>query len=85
MRPTTAGRSKPSTGSCRSPRPSSEGNVVQRHWISRLTGLERSVETVVTLAGGGIWREVRGMSASMPTLDDDGTELRERRFLPYRR
>ncbi|MEO8421537.1 MAG: hypothetical protein ABI457_10110 [Hyphomicrobium sp.] len=63
----------------------SEGNVVQRHWLSRLTGLERSVETIVTLPGGGIWREVRGLSASMPTLDDDGTELRERRFLPYRR
>ena len=40
----------------------SEGNVVQRHWVSRLTGLERSVETVVTLPGGGIWREVRGLS-----------------------
>jgi hypothetical protein len=63
----------------------SEGNVVQRRWISRLTGLERSVETVVTLAGGGIWREVRGGSVRTPTLDDDGTELRERRFLPYRR
>jgi hypothetical protein len=63
----------------------SKGNVVQRRWISRLTGLERSVETVVTLAGGGIWREARGGSARTPTLDDDGTELRERRFLPYRR
>jgi hypothetical protein len=63
----------------------SEGNVVQRHWLSRLTGLERSVETLVTLPGGGIWREGRGDTPRMPTLDDDGTELRERRFLPYRR
>jgi hypothetical protein len=63
----------------------SEGNVVQRHWLSRLTGLERSVETLVTLPGGGIWREGRGETPLMPTLDDDGTELRERRFLPYRR
>ena len=62
-----------------------EGNVVQRHWISRLTGLERSVETLVTLPNGGIWRESRGANHRMPTLDDDGTELRERRFLPYRR
>jgi hypothetical protein len=62
-----------------------DGRVVQRHWISRLTGIERSVETLVTLAGGGIWREGRGASPRMPTLDDDGTELRERRFLPYRR
>ena len=37
-----------------------DGQVVQRHWISRLTGLERSVETLVTLPGGGIWREARG-------------------------
>jgi hypothetical protein len=62
-----------------------EGNVVQRHWISRLTGLERSVETLVTLPNGGIWCEGRGANHRMPTLDDDGTELRERRFLPYRR
>jgi len=62
-----------------------EGNVVQRRWVSRLTGLERSVETLVTLAGGHIWRESRGSGQSMPTLEDDGTELQERRFLPYRR
>ena len=62
-----------------------EGEVVQRHWVSRLTGLERSVETLVTLANGGIWREARGAAQGMPSLEDDGTELRERRFLPYRR
>jgi hypothetical protein len=62
-----------------------EGNIVQRRWISRLTGLERSVETIVTLAEGSIWREGRGAAQSMPSLEDDGTELRERRFLPYRR
>jgi hypothetical protein len=63
----------------------SEGHVVQRRWLSRLTGLERSVETLVTLPGGSIWREGRGDTHLLPTLDDDGTELRERRFLPYRR
>jgi hypothetical protein len=62
-----------------------DGNVVQRRWISRLTGLERSVETLVTMGGGGIWRESRGEPHLMPSLEDDGTELRERRFLPYRR
>jgi len=61
------------------------GSVVQRRWVSRLTGLERSVETLVTLPGGGIWRESRGEPHVMPSLEDDGTELRERRFLPYRR
>ena len=62
-----------------------DGRVVQRHWVSRLTGLERSVETLVMLTGGGIWREGRGSAPVQPSLDDDGTELRERRFLPYRR
>jgi hypothetical protein len=63
-----------------------DGDVVQRRWISRLTGLERSIETLVMLGNGGIWREGRGATRQrMPTLDDDGTELRERRFLPYRR
>ena len=62
-----------------------DGSVVQRRWISRFTGLERCVETLVTLANGYIWREARGEPHLMPTLEDDGTELRERRFLPYRR
>jgi hypothetical protein len=63
-----------------------EGRVVQRRWLSRLTGLERSVETLVMLSGGGIWREARGaMMTALPSLDDDGTELREHRFLAYRR
>ena len=64
----------------------SEGNVVQRHWKSRLTGLERAVETIVTLPGTGVWREGRGDAVTVPSLDhDDGLELHERRFLPYRR
>lgn len=62
-----------------------DGNVVQRHRVSRLTGLERSVETLVTLANGATWRETRGDARGAPSLEDDGTELRERRFLPYRR
>jgi hypothetical protein len=47
--------------------------------------LERSVETIVTLPGGGIWHEARGDARGLPSLEDDGTELRERRFLPYQR
>jgi hypothetical protein len=62
-----------------------DGNVMQRRWISRLTGMERAVETLVMLSGGGIWREGRGGTQYRPTLEDDGSELRERRFLPYRR
>jgi hypothetical protein len=62
-----------------------DGRVVQRHWVSHFTGLQRSVETLVMLAGGDIWREMRGETAGLPPLDDDGTELSEKRFLPYRR
>jgi len=62
-----------------------EGNIVQRRWISRFTGLERAIETVVTLPNGGIWREANDSRPITPTLADDGAELRERRFLPYRR
>lgn len=62
-----------------------DGNVVQRRRVSRFTGLERSVETIVTLATGFTWCEMRGDAPSTPTLEDDGTELREHRYLPYRR
>jgi hypothetical protein len=62
-----------------------DGNVIQRRRVSRLTGLERSVETLVTLANGATWREAHGDAQRTPSLDDDGTELREHRFLPYRR
>ena len=62
----------------------SDGNVVQRHWVSRLTGLERSVETSSRCRAAASGAR-SAAAAQMPTLDDDGTELRERRFLPYRR
>ncbi|MEE8531295.1 MAG: hypothetical protein V3S34_03690, partial [Hyphomicrobium sp.] len=61
------------------------GNVVQHNWISRLTGMQRSTETIVTLANGYVWRETRGPVDEAPSLVDDGAELRKRRFLPYRR
>ena len=47
--------------------------------------ISSTVATGVTLPNGGVWREARGEVHWTPTLDDDGTELRERRFLPYRR
>ncbi len=62
-----------------------EGDVVQRHWLSRNTGAVRSVETVVSFENGRIWKDAHGDVLDMPPLDDDGTELRESRFLPYRR
>jgi hypothetical protein len=62
-----------------------DGNVVHRRYVSRLTGLEHSTETRVTLADGYLWRESRSAADKAPSLDDDRTELLERRFLPYRR
>ena len=62
-----------------------DGNVVHRRYVSRLTGLQHSTETRVTLADGYLWRESRSHVDESPSLDDDRTELLERRFLPYRR
>ncbi|MDH4982040.1 hypothetical protein [Hyphomicrobium sp. D-2] len=62
-----------------------EGQVVQRQRISRLTGLQRSTETLVALANGEVWFDGRDTLHAAPPIEDDGTEIRERRFLPYHR
>ena len=61
-----------------------DGNVVQRRRLSRLTGLERSVETLVTLANGATGREVRGERQMVPAPDGDRLELRAARAAPMR-
>jgi hypothetical protein len=54
------------------------GRVIQRRWYSTQTGAQRSVETIVNLADGSIWRD--GQSAA-----DGSSESHDRHFLPYRR
>jgi hypothetical protein len=54
-----------------------DGRVVQRRWVSRATGAETGVETMVALGEGLVWR-----NGPEP---DGGSERRDRHFLPYRR
>lgn len=54
-----------------------DGRVVQRRWVSRATGAETGVETMVPLGDGLVWR-----NGPEP---DGASERRDRHFLPYRR
>lgn len=54
-----------------------DGRVVQRRWVSRATGVETGIETMVPLGAGLVWRN--GLEP------DGGSERRDRHFLPYRR
>lgn len=54
-----------------------DGHVIQRRWISLATGVPQSVETIVALGSGDVWREGRA--------PDGGAERHDRHFLPYRR
>jgi hypothetical protein len=62
-----------------------DGTVVRRRYVSRLTGLNRATETLVMLADGYLWREGRGSVGEVSSLDDEEAEFIEHRFLPYRR
>lgn len=55
----------------------SAGYVVQRRWLSPVTGALQCVETLVDLGADEIWR------GGPPPLD--GGERRDRHFLAYRR
>lgn len=55
-----------------------EGHVVQRRWMSRVTGEFRGIETIVSLGPGHAWRD--GM-----TEPEAGAESHDHHFLPYRR
>jgi hypothetical protein len=54
-----------------------DGNVIQRTWVSTVTGEPQGIETHVRIGAGLIWRN--------GTAPDGGAECRDRHFLPYRR
>jgi hypothetical protein len=54
-----------------------DGNVIQRHWVSAATGVPQGIQTIVKLGPGVVWRD--GMEP------DGGFEHHDRHFLPYRR
>ncbi|MCC7252025.1 hypothetical protein [Hyphomicrobium sp.] len=55
-----------------------DGQVIQRRWISAVTGVPQGVETLVQLGAIGLlWR-----NGAEP---DGGVQRHDRHFLPYRR
>lgn len=54
-----------------------DGQVIQRRWVSMATGADQGVETLVRLGSGLVWRD-----GAEP---DGGAEHHDRHFLPYRR
>lgn len=57
------------------------GAVLQRRWFSTATATLRAVETVILLPGDRRWHEGNTSAAPLP----DGSECRDRYFLPYQR
>jgi len=54
-----------------------QGQIIQRRWVSSVTGVERGIETIILLGDGAVWRDG-------PEPDGYG-ERHDRHFLPYRR
>jgi hypothetical protein len=62
-----------------------QGFVIQRRHISRATGTEQSVETIVTLPDGRVWRKGHHHANAMTATSDADIVCDDRNFLPYRR
>jgi len=60
------------------------GLVIQRRHLSAVTGVERGIETLVTLPSGEIWRKGHDYLLAS-ALSDDTTLYDDRRYVPYRR
>jgi hypothetical protein len=60
-----------------------DGRVVQRRWVSSSTGALWSVDTLVTLDGGTVWRNGELTASVKPSAA--ACEAHDRHFLPYRR
>lgn len=66
-----------------------KGDVIQRRHVSAVTGTERSIETLVRLPGGEVWRKGHGQGGhgqgATAGIPDDDTIFDDRRFVAYRR
>ena len=62
-----------------------QGRLVQRTAVSRNTGAWRTIETLVTMADGTIWRGERVNEALAHALAPVQCMLLERHFVPYLR
>ncbi len=63
----------------------SQGRLVQRTAVSRNTGAWRTIEMLVTMADGTIWRGERVNEALVRALSPAQCVLLERHFAPYLR
>ncbi len=61
-----------------------KGDVIQRRHVSAVTGTERSIETMVRLPGGDVWRKGHDYRVAS-AIPDDGTVFDDRRYVAYRR
>ena len=61
------------------------GDVIQRHHVSSATGTERSIETIVTLAGGEVWHKGHVHPDLARSIAEQSTVFEDRRFVAYRR
>lgn len=62
-----------------------KGRVIQRRWLSTVTGTVSEVETIVSLPDGREWRHCRPAQAGRPACPRQQAEKRDRHFLPYQR
>jgi hypothetical protein len=63
----------------------STGAVIQRRYVSRATGTERAVETLVQLPGGKVWRKGHLHTPVAEAVSEAETVFADRSFVPYRR
>jgi hypothetical protein len=61
-----------------------KGDVIQRRHVSTVTGSERSIETLVKLPGGEVWRKGHDYTVAS-VIPDDRTVFDDRRYVAYRR
>lgn len=61
-----------------------KGDVIQRRHVSAVTGTERSIETLVRLPGGEVWRKGHDYTVAS-AIPDDRTVFDDRWYVAYRR
>lgn len=61
-----------------------EGRVITRAHVSRNTGAVRSIETIIELNEGRLWRSERTNDPLAKVIRPEDCETQDRRYVPYR-
>lgn len=61
------------------------GRIVRRYWTSPMTGGLRTIETIVTMADGSMWRASRQIEPLASVMADEDLAATNHHYLPYRR